>query len=78
MSYNNNNVHTNTNEFREKIQNIKFESKTNKTCKGQEMEIIYLPELYCVYCWYCGWKLWIASVIMSFGFIVSYRKCIKS
>lgn len=31
----------------------------------------HLPELYWVYCWYCGWKLWIASVIMSFGFIVS-------
>lgn len=26
-----------------------------------------------VYCWYCGWKLWIASCIMSRGFIVSFR-----
>lgn len=32
------------------------------------------PELYCVYCWYCGWKLCIASVMMSFGFIVSWRE----
>ena len=29
--------------------------------------------LYWVYCWYWGWKLWIASVMMSRGFIVSRR-----
>ena len=28
-------------------------------------------ELYWVYCWYCGWKLWMASVMISRGFIVS-------
>jgi len=32
-----------------------------------------LSELYCVYCWYWGWKLWIASVMMSRGFIVSLK-----
>lgn len=31
------------------------------------------PELYWVYCWYWGWKLWNASVIMSLGFIVSWK-----
>ena len=25
-----------------------------------------------VYCWYCGWKLWMASCMMSRGFMVSF------
>lgn len=33
--------------------------------------VSHLPELYCVYCWYCGWKLWMASVMISLGFMVS-------
>lgn len=30
-------------------------------------------EWYWIYCWYCGWKLWIASFIMSLGLTVSLR-----
>lgn len=32
------------------------------------------PALYWVYWEYCGWKLWMASVMMSRGFIVSWGK----